>query len=113
MNSYDDIDALKSKVGQGELEFQTFSDKSVVVTSAWPLLNELLHRRDTLHQSQVSARASQASMTTPAAAPAPNRVAPQVSPAADIAEPLAEAQSTSVASDKATDLSSILKKVSK
>ena len=49
MSSYDDLVSLESKLSQ-KLALRSFADDNIVMTSHWPLLNQLLHRSRVKHQ---------------------------------------------------------------
>lgn len=113
MNSYDDIDAFKSKVEQEELNFQAFGDKNIVMASAWPLLNELMHGAKTMAKPHNPAVASNPKAIFAAAnvQTAHDANTPQNLSVNDMSSPTEAVAKT--AEDKPTELSAILRKVSR
>ncbi|KFZ37284.1 hypothetical protein HR45_11460 [Shewanella mangrovi] len=113
MNSYDDIGAFKSKIDQEELNFQAFGDKNIVMASAWPLLNELMHGAKTPAKPVNSTLASNPKAAFAAAnvqsvrdISTPQHLSANGMPSSTEAE-------LKTAADKPTELSAILKKVSR
>ncbi len=109
MNSYDDVAALKSKIAQKELDFQTFNDKQITFSSSWALLNELLHGVEQPKAPQSAKWTTPQPTSVTQAQPTASVVADEpVAPTTD-----ATAPETSASNTPASDLSSILKKVSR
>lgn len=105
MNSYDDISALKSKIAQEELNFQTFNEKTVTTTSSWALLNELLHGTE---QPKTSQPATWTAPARPAAAEAKPAVSTTSVAVASVAP-----ETATPTNSPAGGLSSILKKATR